>query len=137
MKSLSIKNNGLLADAVDDLTFSKSENSLENGCSYINVRPTAYQCAMIDTIAKLKGKNSMALIRDDFSSVLAELVLLSPSFIPAVQKVISEKGESAFRSGAVKVLEEAGVIRRGYPGLDDLLGAGKPQPVIAESGHEQ
>ena len=50
MKSLSIKNNGLLADAVDDLTFSKSENSLENGCSYINVRPTAYQCAMIDTI---------------------------------------------------------------------------------------
>ena len=133
MKSLSIKNNGLLADAVDDLTFSKSENSLENGCSYINVRPTAYQCAMIDTIAKLKGKNPMALIRDDFSSVLAELVLLSPSFIPAVQKVISEKGESAFRSGAVKVLEEAG----GYPGLDDLLGAGKPQPVIAESGHEQ
>ena len=137
MKHLSIKNNGLIADAVNDLTFSKSENSLESGCSYINVRPTAYQCAMIDTITKLKGKNPMALIRDDFSIFLAEMVILSPSFIPALQKVITEKGESAFRSGAIKVLEEAGLIRRSYPGLDDLLGVGKPQPVIAESEHEQ
>lgn len=79
----------------------------------------------------------MALIRDDFSIFLAEMVILSPSFIPALQKVITEKGESAFRSGAIKVLEEAGLIRRSYPGLDDLLGVGKPQPVIAESEHEQ
>ncbi len=137
MKHLSIKNNGLLADAVNDLTFSKSENSLESGCSYINVRPTAYQCAMIDMITKLKGKNPMALIRDDFSISLAEMVILSPSFIPALQKVITEKGASAFSSGAIKVLEEADVIRTRYPGLDDLLGAGKPKLVTAESEHEQ
>ncbi len=121
MKSLSTKSNGLLADAVNDLTFSKSENSLESGCSYINVRPTAYQCAMIDTITKLKGKNPMALIRDDFSRVLAEMVLLSPSFIPALQTVIAEKGESAFKSGAIKVLEENGVIKKCYPDLVDSL----------------
>lgn len=121
MKPLSTKSNGLLADAVNDLTFSKSENSLESGCSYINVRPTAYQCAMIDTITKLKGKNPMALIRDDFSRVLAEMVLLSPSFIPALQKVIAEKGESAFKSGAIKVLEENGVIKKYYPDLVDSL----------------
>lgn len=137
MKHLSIKNNGLLADAVNDLTFSKSENSLESGCSYINVRPTAYQCAMIDMITKLKGKNPMALIRDDFSISLAEMVILSPSFIPVLQKVITEKGASAFSSGAIKVLEEADVIRTRYPGLDDLLGAGKPKLVTAESEHEQ
>lgn len=137
MKSFSTKNNGLLADAVDDLTSSKSENSLENGCSYINVRPTTYQCAMIDTIAKLKGRNPMALIRDDFSLVLAEMVLLSPFFIPALQKVITDKGELAFRSGAIKALEEAGVIRKSYPELDDLLGAEIPQLVVDESEPEQ
>ncbi len=131
MNHLSNQNYSFLNDVLNDLISSKSENTLENGCSYINVRPTVYQCALIDTITKVK-KNFMVLIRDDFSCALAEMVLQSPSFIPALQKVIEDKGESAFNSGAIKVLEEKGVIRKSYPRLDVLLGAGKPQPVEPE-----
>lgn len=102
----------LLGRAVEQLTYSEEEKSNQPGCTYINFRATPYQSAMIDTMAKVIGKNPMSLLQEDFSKELAGFILYSSKFIPIIKKIIIEKGDSAFSSGAIKVLEERGVIRR-------------------------
>lgn len=111
---------GFLATAVNDLMLSKSEKTLEQSCSYINIRPTAYQSAMIDVISKIRGKNPTAIMQDAFSEELANLLLRSKNFIPAIERVIQEKGTDVLESGALKILEEQGIIKESFKGHFDL-----------------
>lgn len=105
---------GFLATAVNDLMLSKSEKTLEQSCSYINIRPTAYQTAMIEVVSKIRGKNPTALMQDAFSEELANILRCSKDFIPAIERVIQEKENDALESGALKVLEEQGCIHRDF-----------------------
>lgn len=111
---------GFLATAVNDLMLSKSEKTLEQSCSYINIRPTAYQSAMIEVITKIRGKNPTAIMQDAFSEELANMLRCSKDFIPAIQRVIQEKETEALESGALKILEEQGIIKENFKGHFDL-----------------
>lgn len=101
---------GFLASTVKELSLANSEKNLEFGSSYINIRPTAPQAAMLEIIRRIKGKNPTAVMQNDISEALAEFLRKSEGFMPIIAKAVAA-GCGNDNDGALGILKEEKVFR--------------------------
>ncbi len=98
---------GVLASAVNELSLTNSEESLEFGSSYINIRPTSAQASMLEVIRRIKGKSPTSIMQDDISEALADFLMQSKDFIPIIAKAVAA---GCGNDGALGILEEEKVF---------------------------
>jgi uncharacterized protein (DUF1778 family) len=110
-KSPETKISSLLADAVQRLVDDTRARSTEAGFTNINIRPTANQAALIETIAKIRNRNPTSMMAADISAALAEMLSESKDFIPVIEEAFRlsfEKREHPI--GALKILGESAAV---------------------------
>lgn len=102
---------GFLASTVKELSLANSEKELEFGSSYINIRPTAPQAAMLEIIRRIKGKNPTAVMQNDISEALAEFLRKSEGFMPIIAKAIAAECGNV-DDGALGILKEEKIFSK-------------------------
>lgn len=102
---------GVLASAVNELSLTNSEKSLEFGSSYINIRPTSAQASMLEVIRRIKGKKPTSIMQDDISEALADFLMKSKDFIPIIAKAVEAHRGNGEYDGALGILSEKKVFK--------------------------
>jgi hypothetical protein len=102
------KISSLLADAINALAEDSRANRTDVGYVNINIRPTARQAAMLETIATIKGKNPTSMMAKDVSIALADFISESKDFIPVIEEAF--KRTDRIPSGALFVLASRNAI---------------------------